>query len=214
MIGTGGPIRGRLYFEVSVLHPSALLLLWMIGVLGSQHVSHPGHIVLVVPLFFLPGVTRHWLGFLRRTRLLLLSLWLILAYHTPGEALEGYAWAPTYEGMAEANLHAMRLLVLLACVAWLFVRLGRSGIIAGLWGLCSPFARFGIDLERLVVRLSLVLGQLEAPLPKGAWRNMLTGEPGGFDGLNVIRIEAQALTLPDLLLPVVAFSAFLFGILW
>ena len=56
--------------------------------------------------------------------------------------------------------------------------------------------------------------QLEAPLPKGAWRNMLTGEPGGFDGLNVIRIEAQALTLLDLLLPVVAFSAFLFGILW
>lgn len=186
----------------------------MIGVLGSQHFSHPGQILWIVPLFFLPGVIRHWLAFLRRTRLLLLSLWLILAYHTPGEALEGQDWAPTYEGLAEANLHAMRLLVLLACVAWLFVRLGRSGIIAGLWGLCAPFARFGIDVERLVVRLSLVLGQLETALPLGAWRNMLTGEAGSFDGMKVIRIEVRGLRLTDLLLPAMAFSAFLFGVIW
>jgi hypothetical protein len=123
---------------------------------------------------------------------LLLSLWLILAYGKPGEALADLAWAPTIEGMAEANLQVVRLLLTLLCLACLFVRLGRDGLLLALWGSLRPLAVLGVDCERLVVRLSLVLTHLQQPLPAGAWRRML---------LTVPSQENQSTTL---LLPVVA----------
>ena len=77
---------------------------------------------------------------LRRARWLLLTLWLILAYNTAGEAYADIPWAPTYEGLSEASLHAVRLIVMLGCLSWLFVRLGRDGLLAGLWGVLQSFA--------------------------------------------------------------------------
>jgi hypothetical protein len=95
-------------------------------------------------------------------RWLLLTLWLILAYNTPGEAWRDLAWAPTYEGIAEANLQAARLVaMLLLCLAWLFARLGREGMVGGLWGLLQPAQARGPGYRALVVRLSLVLDNLQ-----------------------------------------------------
>lgn len=157
-----------------LLHPTSALILWLASVIALQFVGYAALAGLLLAIAVLaPGAGPGWWRFVRRGRWLLLSLWLILAYGTPGEALFDLAWAPTYEGLAEANLQAVRLLLMLGCLAWLFHRLGHTGLFAALWGLLQPLARCGLDHERLVVRLSLVLENLQTPLAQGAWRQML-----------------------------------------
>lgn len=130
---------------------------------------------LLASLLFLsaPGCLAAFLRFVRRGRWLLLALWLVFAYGKPGEALFDSECAPTIEGMVEANAHAVRLLLLFACVAWLFCRLTMSQLLLAIWCLLQPLARLGMDVERLVVRLSLVLENLDTGLQLSDWRRIL-----------------------------------------
>lgn len=156
------------------LHPTAALMVWLSSVLAAQSLSYPGLAGLSLLIFLsAPAALRPCLKFIKRARWLLLSLWLILAYGKPGEALGDLIWAPTLEGMAEANLQSVRLLTVLACLAWLFTRLGRDGLLTALWGALRPLTFLGLDIERLLVRLSLVLTHLQNPLPAGEWKRIL-----------------------------------------
>jgi len=191
------------------LHPSAALLLWLAGIVAIQYLGYPGlGLMLVVAVLSTPAICRPWLGYARRARWLLLSLWLIVAFNTPGEALRDFSWAPTYEGMAEANLQAVRLLAMLALLAWLFVRLGRDGLLGGLWGLLHPLRSLGLDTGRLVIRLSLVLENLQTEHEKGAWKKMLVGEARFVDGPDSVRLAMPRWKAADtLLLSIIALTA-------
>lgn len=187
------------------MHPSCALIVWLAAVLGVQFVGYIGLVAVVAgALMLAPAALRRWLGYVRRARWLLLTLWLILAYNTPGEAFHDLAWAPTYEGMAEANLQAARLVALLACLAWLFIRLGRDGMVSGLWGLLQPFRQAGLDIERLVVRLSLVLDNLQTPPEKGAWRQMLASDLPAVGGPETLQLDVVRWSLRDSLVVVAA----------
>lgn len=156
------------------MHPSCALIVWLTAVVGAQFVGYAGLALLALAALSLaPRSVYRWLDYVRRTRWLLLTLWLILAYNAPGEAWLDKPWAPTYEGINEASLQAVRLLVMLLWLAWLFTGQGRDGMVSGLWGLLRPCRRFGFKADRLVVRLSLVLDNLQTPQEKGAWRRML-----------------------------------------
>lgn len=196
------------------MHPTAALIVWLFAVLVAQYVSYPALAGLLLMIFAsTPQAFTPFLKFARRARWLLLSLWLILAYGKAGEALADLPWAPTLEGMAEANLQAVRLLVLLACLAWLFARLGRDGLLAALWGALRPFGGLGLDVERLVVRLSLVLEHLQKPMPKGAWRSMLMMENRPDVESSSIALQLPRWCWLDSLLPAVAGAVFLW-IVW
>lgn len=182
MIGTW-PRKGLCAFREPELHPSCALLAWLVAIVASQFLGYSGlGVMLGVVLASTPGMLRPWLSYLRRARWLLLTLWLILAYNTPGEAFQELSWAPTYEGMAEASIQATRLIVMLGMLAWLFARQGRDGLVAGLWGLMRPLAWLGLDIERVVVRLSLVLDNLQTEHEKGAWKKMLAGDARYIEG--------------------------------
>lgn len=169
-----GPARGLVHFWSLNLHPSCALIVWLAAVVGAQFVGYAGLAVLAVAALALaPHSVQRWLAYVRRARWLLLTLWLILAYNAPGEAWLDLPWAPTYEGMDEASVQAVRLLVMLLWLAWLFAGQGRDGLVSGLWGLLRPCRSFGLQADRLVVRLSLVLDNLQTPQEKGAWRHML-----------------------------------------
>ncbi len=200
--------------ESYTLHPSAAVFLWFAAVLAVQYLAYPGLLLISACLLLIPGVARPWFAFTRRARWLLLSLWLILAYHTPGEAYADIAWAPTYEGMAEANVHALRLIVMLGCLSCLFSRLGREGLLAGLAGLLLPASRLGFDGERLVVRLSLVLERLQQPQEKGAWRKVLSAGGEMHDGPNVLSLQTQAWLRRDSLLVLLSTLALLGVMAW
>lgn len=186
MIGTW-PRKGLCAFWEPGLHPSCALIVWLAAVLAAQFVGYAGLAALCLAvLVAAPPAIGLWLGYAWRARWLLLTLWLILAYNTPGEAFQDQFWAPTYEGVAEASLQAARLLVMLACLAWLFFRLGRERMVGALWTLLGPFRLAGLDTERLVVRLSLVLENLQRPQEKGAWRRILADHAGAFGEPGII----------------------------
>lgn len=183
------------------MHPSCALIIWLAAVIGVQFVGYAGLLLLVAGLLLLtPALIGRWWAYVRRARWLLLTLWLILAYNTPGEALHDLAWAPTFEGMAEANLQAARLVTMLACLAWLFLRLGHEGMIAGSWGLLQPVRALGFDSERVVVRLSLVLENLQEPPEKGAWKQMLVAQPSVLAGQESLHLSLAPWHLRDSLL--------------
>jgi hypothetical protein len=188
VIGTW-PRKGLCAFWEPGLHPSCALIVWLAAVLAAQFVGYAGLAALCLAvLVAAPPAIGLWLGYAWRARWLLLTLWLILAYNTPGEAFQDQFWAPTYEGVAEASLQAARLLVMLACLAWLFFRLGRERMVGALWTLLGPFRLAGMDTERLVVRLSLVLENLQRPQEKGAWRRILADHAGAFGEPGVISL--------------------------
>lgn len=189
MIGTW-PRKGLCAFWEPGLHPSCVLIVWLAAVLGVQFVGYAGLALLLLGVLLLvPAALFGWLAYVRRARWLLLTLWLILAYNTPGEALQDFLWAPTYEGIAGANMQAARLVAMLACLAWLFVSLRSDGMVSGLWCLLRPFRAVGLDTERLVVRLSLVLENLHTLQEKGAWRRMLTVDASQPVGPEVLCLD-------------------------
>lgn len=212
MIGTW-PRKGLCAFLEPDLHPSCALLAWLVAIVASQYLGYSGlGMLLGVVLLSTPGMLRPWLSYLRRARWLLLTLWLILAYNTPGEAFRELSWAPTYEGMTEASIQAVRLVVMLGMLAWLFVRQGRDGLVAGLWGLMQPLAKAGLDIERVVVRLSLVLDNLQAEHEKGAWKKMLAGDARYVEGPDCLTLALPHWRVADTLF-VMAVVAASFGVI-
>ena len=182
------------------MHPSSALLVCLTGIVVIQFLGYGG--LGVVALLLLSTIRRilpGWRVLLRRLRWLLLSVWLILAYGTAGDALLDLPWLPTHEGAMEATLHVVRLVLMLGCLAWLFALLGRQGLLVALVSLLRPLSRRGVATDRLVVRLSLVMENLQTELPKGAWRSMLNGDAGGDDGPAKLRVEVPSWHLVDYL---------------
>jgi len=180
------------------LHPSAALLVCLIAIVVIQFLGWLG-LALVFPALLL--ATRKsisgWWHLLWRMRWLLLSVWLILAYGASGDALYDVAWLPTHEGVQDATLHVARIGLMLGCLAWLFAFLGNHGLLVALQSLLHPLSRLGLASERFVVRLSLVMENLQVDLPKGAWRNMINGSGGDSGGPETLRFEAPAWSAND-----------------
>lgn len=191
------------------LHPSSTLIVWLASVVLVQFLDYPG-IACIVAILLLSARSclPVWWGYVRRARWLLLTLWLILAYNTPGDAFAELPWAPTDQGMAEATRHAVRLLAMLGLLAWLFVRLGRDGLVGALWGLCLPLRRLGLDTERLAVRLSLVLDNLQRPHARGEWRKILQAAAPVAEGPSHVRIDLPPWRAADSLLLVIVVLIF------
>lgn len=139
-----------------------------------QFVGYPVLVFIVVcALFTRSAIISSAQRYVWRARWLLCVLWFVLAFNTPGELFQGVSWAPTYEGVAEANIQALRLVVTLVCLAWLFYVLSGERLLAGLSGLLMPLEAIGIKVSGLLVRLSLVLENLQAPSKRNSWREML-----------------------------------------
>ncbi|HLO61766.1 MAG TPA: hypothetical protein VK165_02255 [Azonexus sp.] len=191
------------------------MIVWLAAVVGVQFVGYAGLALLAVTALVLaPRSVQRWLGYVRRARWLLLTLWLILAYNAPGEAWLDSPLAPTYEGMAEASLQAVRLLVMLLWLAWLFVGQGREGLVSGLWGLLRPCRCFGLHAERLVVRLSLVLDNLQMPHEKGAWRHMLLTDAHWVDGPARLDLVVVPWAARDTMVVLGCLAGLLGGLVW
>lgn len=195
-----GPRVGPCAFPGSLLHPSSALLVCLTAIVAIQFLGYVGlGMVLLLLLARIALVFPRWWSLLRRMRWLFLTVWLILAYGTAGEALFDLAWLPTHEGVAEATLHVARLALMLGCLAWLFMALGQSGLQVALVSLLRPLSTRGIATDRLVVRLSLVMENLREEMPKGAWRRMLDGHADSVDGPTTLRVEVPAWRLTDYL---------------
>lgn len=160
------------------LHPTTLLSGWLLAVLASQSLAGISLLValLVVPLL-VAHARRRWWRLLCGARWLLLSLLVVLAWGTSGEpAWLGWSCAPTREGIDLALTHAGRLSLVLLAVAALRESVPATHLLAGVRRLLWPLRRCGVDADRGVVRLLLVLRYLEEVRPARDWRLLLAAQ--------------------------------------
>ena len=76
-----------MHFWGAELHPSATLITWLVAIFSVQFFGYVG--ISLLGLFILlsaPTAASSFSGYIWRARWLLLMLWIILAYNTPGEA--------------------------------------------------------------------------------------------------------------------------------
>jgi energy-coupling factor transport system permease protein len=167
------------------LHPATQIIAWCLLVALLQLLAFD-MLLLVAGAVLLCAVvvSRHkFAQLLRRTRWIMLSLLLIYAWSTPGQALyEPFgAFSPSREGLQDGLSQLLRLLAALAALAMLLDRLHRMQLIAGLHALFAPL-RGGLR-ERFAVRLALTLHYAEVTMlrSKRGWRETLDDllEPHG-----------------------------------
>lgn len=150
------------------LHPATQILVWCLLVAALQFLASVRLLMAGgVVLSFAFVLHRHkFLQLVRRTRWIMLSLWMIYAYSTPGQALfDGLGWgSPSREGLLDGGLQLIRLLAALAALAVLLDRLHRQQLMAGLYSLFFPLQWMGLSRERLAVRLALTLHYAEVAM--------------------------------------------------
>ena len=188
------------------LHPASLILIWLAFALCIPWLRF-ADLAVILLLASIPLLRRRSAEFrklLRRTRWLLLSLVLVYAYATPGEAVLPAlgAYSPSHEGLLSGGQQALRLLTLLATLALLLEGLQRDRILAGLYLLLKPFAHVGVNIDRIAIRVWLTLYYAEqagAGTP-GGWRERLQAALDHHEESGqMIRLDIGRLSLVDYL---------------
>jgi energy-coupling factor transport system permease protein len=116
------------------------------------------------------------LGLLRRTRWILVSLLVIYAFLTPGEALWSLPLpSPTREGLQDGLMQLSRLVCVLAGLSILLTSLSQDRLISGLYIFAYPLRFVGVSSERIAVRLALTLRYAERAMQETAkdWRSSI-----------------------------------------
>jgi energy-coupling factor transporter transmembrane protein EcfT len=160
------------------VHPATRLAGWLALLIAVQCLSGPAlpAACLAAPLSG-GRVMRRGGRLIWRARGLLISLALILAWGIAGEPLWDGVLAPTHEGIAEALKHLGRLLLVLLTVAAFLENMPLADLLSATHALLAPVRRLGVDTDRGVVRLMLVLRYAETlPRPRD-WRSLLLDAP-------------------------------------
>lgn len=159
-----------------VLHPASRILIWLAFAfcIPWLRFSELAGIVLLLSLPLFLKHSAQYLKLLRRSRWLLISLFLAYAFATPGEAIiPAFGdYSPSRDGLLSGGFQALRLIALLAGLSLLLAMSPRDQILAGLYVLLRPFARLGLDVDRIAVRIWLTLHYAESP-GTGGWKARL-----------------------------------------
>lgn len=185
-----------MHMEKTAVHPATRLIAWLALLIAVQCLS--GAVLLAACLFApLAGarVMRRGGRLIWRTRWLLLSLLLVFAWGVAGEPLWSGSLAPTREGVDEALKHLGRLVLVLVSVAAFLEFMPLAELLAATHALLAPLRRLGVDADRGVVRLMLVLRYVETlPRPRD-WKSLLDIPETAV--CETIEIEHQALRWLD-----------------
>lgn len=156
------------------VHPTTRLLVWLVLLIFVQCLSGAA---LAAAFMLLPlggsRVLRRGGRLIWRARWLLSSLFIVFSWGVAGEPLWPGPSAPTHEGLREALTHLGRLLLVLMAVAAFLEAMPLADLLAATHVVLKPLRYFGVDPERGVVRLMLVLRYVETlPRPRD-WRTLL-----------------------------------------
>jgi len=157
-------------------HPAVRLLAFLVLILAVQLGAPVLVLALAAPLLLVAGVGERYRTLLRRSRWLLLSLFLVFALGTPGEALYQHPWSPTREGVLLGLEQGFRLAAVLLAVAWLLQTTRPVSLAQGIHTLAHPLRHLGLSPDRGIARLLLVLRHVDSAdaWPHGRdWRRFL-----------------------------------------
>ena len=164
--------------KLPYLHPATRLMTWLSLLITVQCLKSTTLLLVCIAapvLILLAGRrARHRAARLVwRARWLLLSLLFIFSWGTAGEPLWEGPLAPAQEGLQQALLHLGRLWLVLMVVAAFLEFMPLAELLSATHTLLSPFRSCGMNGDRGVVRLMLVLRYVEAlPRPRD-WRSLL-----------------------------------------
>lgn len=170
----------------------------MLFILAVQCLTVPLLVVVgLLPTLAGIAVLRRWWRLAYRTRWLLLSLLLVMAFSVAGEpAWGGSLPAPSMDGLHEALAQGARLLVVLGIVATLLETTPLPVLMAGCLGLMGPLRLLGLECDRVVARLMLTLQYAETLPPPRHWRELLVS-CGPSAGPERLALPQVPLSLPD-----------------
>jgi energy-coupling factor transporter transmembrane protein EcfT len=160
--------------QIPALHPATRLLVWLLLLLAVQCLSG---LLLAAAFLFVPllgtKVLRRSAKLIWRARWLLATLFLVFSWAVAGTPLWDGPASPTREGLQEALGHFGRLLLVLVAVAAFLEKMPLADLLAATHVWLRPLGHFGIEADRGVVRLMLVLRYVETlPRPRD-WRRLL-----------------------------------------
>lgn len=197
------------------LHPAARIMIWLAFALFLPWLNPaPTFLITLALLPLLLTRSRGQFGkLLRRTRWLLLSIFLIYALATPGESLYEPlgAFSPTAEGAYAGLMQAWRLAVMLAGLSLLLALTPGKELMGGLYCLLHPWRRVGVASDRIAARIWLTLYYAEQAMhlkPKD-WRDKLRqalfsesfhDHPVSFEAAPMVRSDWLALAATVVLL--------------
>ncbi|MFT3849923.1 MAG: hypothetical protein QM739_14995 [Propionivibrio sp.] len=169
------------------IHPTVRLALWVVIVVCVQVLSGSALLLAFIVLSVIgQRALKRGLRLVWRARWLLLSLLIVFSWGVAGTPLWSFGFFPTEEGVAEGMTHLGRLLLVLMAVATFLEQMSVADLLAATHLLLKPFRRFGLDADRGVVRLMLVLRAVETmPRPRD-WRVLIEAtNPGAEECLEV-----------------------------
>lgn len=177
-------------------HPATRLTAWLVLLVAVQFLAGTALFVvcLLTPLLGMNVMQRSG-RLIWRARWLLLSLLVVFAWGTTGEPLWHGRFAPTFDGLDEAVKHLGRMLLVLVAVAAFLEFMPLADLLSATHALLKPFRGFGVDSDRGVVRLMLVLRYVETlPRPRD-WKSLLDAHD--LQTCEVIEIGQQAMGWKD-----------------
>ncbi|MBI5451435.1 MAG: hypothetical protein HY940_08770 [Gammaproteobacteria bacterium] len=149
------------------MHPLIRIVFFLVLVIG---LAYAGPLLVMVTAAALAAamlVQREWWvalrGMLRRIRWLMLTIFLIYLWMTPGAPLLeewNAAWMPSREGVLQGGLRILSLLAVVMAVTVLLAVTTRRQLCAALYQLVTPLRVLGLSRERFALRMLLVLETL------------------------------------------------------
>ena len=170
------------------IHPTIRLVLWVAAVLFVQALSGVELVFAFVALPVVGGrALRRGGRLIWRARWLVLSLLVVFSWGVSGAPLWSFSFAPTEEGVLEGATHLGRLLLVLMAVATFLEYVSVEELLSATHVLLKPFRFFGLDPDRGVVRLMLVMRAVESmPRPRD-WRVLIAAtDAAGGECLEVV----------------------------
>ena len=204
--------------ERGLLHPAVQIYMWCLLSLTAQIIGGEMLILLAIItiLLSLRMNASRFIFLLRRTRWILIPVFLVYSYTTPGEMLwpQMGMFSPVIVGVEDGMLQLLRLVTVLAGLSILLGLLSQSQLISGFYTLSRPLMLLGLSRERIAVRLALTLRYAESAIQNtasnwsGSFEHMLAQQPVTPE---FIEMQTAPFSLVDRLLFATVSAAF-FGL--
>ena len=200
------------------LHAATKILLWVLlaALLQSLPIVTLSLMSGILLLLMFYNKTHNYFLLLRRTRWLMISLLMIYGYASPGDPVLPMlgAFSPIIQGVQAGAMQVWRLLMLLAGLAVLFSTTTQEDLLTGLYVIMRPFNRFGMNAEKITLRVWLTLnyakqmGQDKKPLK---WKSLSDALANVSDKESEVHLEVSLLQRKDK--AILLFSFILGGLL-
>ena len=161
-----------------MLHSGVKIILWLTFAIFMQRWQMEqlaiASMVMAIGLF--PAKWLMLSSLIRKTGILIISLFLVYGFTIPGEPLLPLLgeWSPSVTGMTDGLIQAWKLLLMLASLTWILGTTGREQFLYGIYWILWPAQYLGVNREQVAARIGLTLEYaVQGKANDASWFNRL-----------------------------------------